>query len=170
VTSRVRGLSPILSTMILLTAALLAGILLYNYFSHTLQGMMNTPNPVIEGVTYYPDINVLMVKIRNLGGAPIFLNNSSIVILGKSCKCECSITCSTASSLEPGKEIDVTIYFNDTSGVFTGTVSNGCSISCKTSTPSKCLSDLSLGVARIGFKYVYAGAEHTTRLEQVIVG
>ncbi len=161
-----RALSPILSTMILLMAALLAGILIYNYFNRTLQGMMNTPNPIIESATYYPDVEILMTKIKNLGGAPIPLNNTKILIIGKTCTCTCSIVCSSPASLSANNEISITIYSNAT-----GTTSiSSCSVYCTNTTFTSCLEELSVGNARIGFQYSYAGSTYTTRLEQVMLG
>ncbi len=156
-----RALSPILSTMILLSAALIAGFLLYTYFSSTMQGMINTPSPVIEQAVYYPTIDVLYVKIRNYGGAPVPLENANITIMSKDAECKCSISC--PSSLKP-------------SGLLTLKLSNtaseasipGCTVKCSISTA--CQESLAAGNAYIVFEYLFGGSVQSTRPVGVTLG
>ncbi len=159
-----RALSPILSTMILLSAALIAGIILYTYFSNTMQGMVNTPNPVVEQAVYYPGIGAIYVKIRNYGGAPVPLNNSELVIVGSGgVRCACTVACTEPASLKPSGVFTATIY-----GSSGETSIPACNVTC--SGIDACLPALESGDAYIIFEYPYAGSLQSTQPVSIALG
>ncbi|AEM39154.1 hypothetical protein Pyrfu_1295 [Pyrolobus fumarii 1A] len=167
-----RGLSPILSTMILLSAALLAGIVLYTYFSSTITGMVNTPNPVIEQATYYPQVDMLYVKVRNYGGAPVPLNESRLIIVGKGAECTCAIVCSSTSTpsgsytIPPSGTLTLKVFVS--SGTGTTSIPE-CNITC-TGDLAACTTALQNSVGYVGLVYTYAGTEQMTQLASVTLG
>ncbi len=165
----VRGLSPILSTMILLSAALIAGILLYTYFTNTMRGMANAPNVAVEQAAYYPSVGLLYVKIRNYGGAPVDINNSKINVIVDNATCSYVIICSKTAMLKPFQSLTIQLYANG----LNSTSIEGCILKLAgttTSEPSKCLEALASSSAYVTYTYLYAGSEQSTQPVSVTLG
>ena len=162
---RLRGLSPILSTMILLSAALIAGLLLYTYFTNTMKGMTSAPNIAIVQASYYPSIDMLYIKVRNYGGAPVDVNGSSVKVVAGKTSCTCTVTCSSPAMLRPYQSITFEIY--PTQG--NGTVSiPGCTVTC--SNGAACAEALVQGSGYAIYNYVYAGSEQSTQPVSITLG
>ena len=160
-----RGLSPILSTMILLSAALIAGILLYTYFTNTMRGMANAPNIAVEQASYYPSVGLLYVKVRNYGGAPVDVNNSKIGVIAGNVTCTCRIVCSTPAMLKPFQSLTAQIYLFAGNGT---TSIPGCTVECVNA--AACAQAMASNSAYVTYTYLYAGSEQSTQPVSVTLG
>ncbi len=85
-----RGLSPIVSTLILLIAAVVGGIIVYNYFMKAMSTMTGKPTIIVNSaeiasVDYTTNTTVLMLSLTNMGPSQVtlkhinFLCGSSII-------------------------------------------------------------------------------------------
>ncbi len=66
-----RALSPIVSVVILVIAAIIGGTLVYQYFLTTMAALIAKPNIVIDEAFLYTSLNRLYVKVSNLGTTPV---------------------------------------------------------------------------------------------------
>ena len=160
-----RGLSPILSTMILLSAALIAGILLYTYFTNTMNGMTKSPNIAVIQASYYPSVDLLYVKVKNYGGAPVDVNASSLKIVAGTTSCTCTVTCTSTAMLKPYQSITFEIYPAQNNGTLS---IPGCTVTC--SNGPACAEALSQQGGYVIYNYVYAGSVQSTQPASVTLG
>ncbi len=109
-----RALSPIISAMILIVAAVVGGMLAYQYFMNTLSTMVMKPHVTIDEATLYTLANMVYIKVSNMGGTPVKVNTINVLcnattIIGSS---------SPDASLEPGKTTVFKVSLNPGVDVF----------------------------------------------------
>jgi flagellin-like protein len=74
-----RGLSPIVSSVILLAATIAAGAVLYQYFMTFVEGVTAKPSVFIYNVRYVPEASRLYVTVDNSGSTAV--NVSEVEVL-----------------------------------------------------------------------------------------
>ncbi len=73
-----RGLSPILSTVILIMATLAAGAIMYQYFMSTMHNMADKPMFYTYDARYLPELKVIYVSTDNNGNYPINVTAATV--------------------------------------------------------------------------------------------
>jgi len=73
-----RGLSPILSTVILIMATLAAGAIMYQYFMNTIRNMADKPLFYAYDARYLPELNVVYVNTDNNGEYSVNITKAEI--------------------------------------------------------------------------------------------
>jgi len=101
---RVKALSPIVSTLILIAAALIGAAVIYRYFTTASLIATTKPELVIEDASYNPASQTLFMSIRNMG--LITVQGVEIHIMCSD-GTEITIPGSSATLLSPS-EIDLT--------------------------------------------------------------
>lgn len=77
---RVRGLSPIIATLILIAAALIGAAMVYRYFVTASYVVTNKPELVVEDASYNPTSYTLYLRLSNSGMTTV--NITGIVVKG----------------------------------------------------------------------------------------
>jgi|GEM_PF-7031069 len=73
-----RGLSPILSTVILIMATLAAGAIMYQYFMNTIRNMADKPMFYVYDARYLPEIGVVYINADNNGDYVVNVTKAEI--------------------------------------------------------------------------------------------
>jgi flagellin-like protein len=73
-----KALSPIISAVILIVAAIIGGTLAYQYFIATMASMVSKPNVVVDEAIAYTTLNTIFVKVSNMGMTPAKLKELTI--------------------------------------------------------------------------------------------
>ncbi len=100
-----KALSPIVSAVILIVAAIIGGTLAYQYFISTMTSMVSKPNVVVDEALAYTVLNKMFVKVSNMGMTPVKLD--SIVVY-----CDASAPQRLALGsveLRPGKSVTLNV-------------------------------------------------------------
>ncbi len=77
-----RAISPIVSAVILLMAALAAGAIIYQYFMNTIRTVADKPLFYTYDAQYLPDLGVVYVNADNNGDYPVTVVNATIECAG----------------------------------------------------------------------------------------
>lgn len=77
-----RAISPIVSAVILLMAALAAGAIIYQYFMNTIRTVADKPLFYTYDAQYLPDLGVVYVNADNNGDYPVTVTNATIECAG----------------------------------------------------------------------------------------
>jgi len=77
-----RAISPIVSAVILLMAALAAGAIIYQYFMNTIRTVADKPLFYTYDAQYLPELGVVYVNADNNGDYPVVVTNATIECVG----------------------------------------------------------------------------------------
>ena len=77
---RVKGLSPIIATLILIAAALIGAAMVYRYFVTASYVVTNKPELVVEDASYNPTSSTLYLRLSNSGMTTVNITN--VVVKG----------------------------------------------------------------------------------------
>jgi flagellin-like protein len=78
VRGKMRGLSPILSTVILVMATLAAGAIMYQYFMNTIRNVADKPLFYAYDARYLPELGVIYVSADNNGDYSVNVTKAEI--------------------------------------------------------------------------------------------
>ncbi len=100
-----RALSPIVSAIILIVAAIIGGTLAYQYFLNTMTAMVSKPNIVVDEALLYTVLNKLFIRVSNMGMTPVTLEKATVL-----CDNTQPLTVSLGGfELRPGKSITLNV-------------------------------------------------------------
>jgi len=98
---RLKGVSPLIATLILIAITIVGGILVYHVFFSTASAISTNGNVQIESANIYSGPNIMVLEIKNTGA--IAVENMSIAVY-QSGKNAPILTGNITTPLAPGQE------------------------------------------------------------------
>jgi len=98
---RLKGISPLIATLILIAITIVGGILVYHVFFSTASSISTNGNLQIESANIYSGPNIMVLEIKNTGS--IAVENMSITVY-KNSKNTPILTGNITTPLAPGQE------------------------------------------------------------------